>query len=61
MCRCLLYEAPIVRLPGVQGTTIRSVKYALGPQLGTLAFGSAVLTIADILRTAADQVRVLGF
>jgi hypothetical protein len=40
-----------------QGTTIRSIKYALGPQFGTLAFGSAVLTLADILRSAADQAR----
>lgn len=60
-CATIFYEAPIIRLPGMQGTTIRSVKYALGPQLGTLAFGSAVLTVADILRTAADQVQVLGF
>lgn len=39
-----------------QGTTMRSVKYALGPQFGTLAFGAAVLTLVDLARSATDQV-----
>lgn len=40
-----------------KGTTMRSVKYALGPQFGTLAFGAAVLTLVDLARSATDQAR----
>ena len=39
-----------------QGTTTRSIKYALGPQFGTIAFAGAILTLVDLARSATDQV-----
>jgi hypothetical protein len=40
-----------------QGTTTRSIKYALGPQFGTIAFAGAILTLVDLARSATDQAR----
>lgn len=39
-----------------QGTTTRSIKQALGPQFGTLAFAGAILTLVDLARSITDQV-----
>jgi hypothetical protein len=40
-----------------QGTTTRSIKYALGPQFGTIAFAGAILTLVDLARSTTDQAR----
>lgn len=41
---------------GAQGTTMRMVRFALGPQFGTLCFASAVLVVVQLIRSAAEQV-----
>ena len=38
----------------VQGTTLRSVRYALGPSFGSLALGSAILTAVQIARQIVE-------
>ena len=38
----------------LQGTTLRSVKHALGPSFGSLALGSAILTAVQIARQIVE-------
>lgn len=40
-----------------RGTTLRSLKHALGPSFGSLALGSAILTAVQIARQAMEQAR----
>ncbi len=35
---------------------MRMVRFALGPQFGTLCFASAVLVVVQLIRSAAEQV-----
>lgn len=48
------YFAP-PHMPGTRGTTLRSLKHAVGPQLGTLCFGGAILSITHMIRNAAKR------
>lgn len=42
-------------LTSTRGTTLRSLKHALGPQLGSCCLGSLVLTVAEIMRSALEN------
>jgi hypothetical protein len=50
------YFAPVggARL---EGATMRSLKYALGPNFGSLALGSWVLTVIQYVRSALENIR----
>ena len=45
---------------GTKGTTLRSLRHALGPQAGTLCFAAAVTTAARIARALAEGLRRRG-
>jgi len=51
------YFAPPDNPGGTKGTTMRSVRHALGPSFGTLSFGAAVLTLVQLARNAMEQAR----
>ena len=38
-----------------QGNTLRSVKHAMGPSFGSLCFGSAILTLVQLIRNAMES------
>lgn len=42
-------------LTSTRGTTLRSLKHALGPQFGSCCLGSLVLTVAEIMRSALEK------
>lgn len=42
-------------LTSTRGTTLRSLKHALGPQFGSCCLGSLVLTVAEIMRSALEN------
>lgn len=48
------YFAP-PHAPSTRGTTLRSLKHAMGPQMGTLCLGGAVLTATQLIRNAAHR------
>lgn len=52
---CHRYFAPPDAPNGTKGTTLRSVRHALGPSFGTLSFSAAVLTLVDLARNALEQ------
>lgn len=49
------YFAPAGALSATRGTTMRSLKHALGPSFGSLCVSSLVLTISQIMRQALEQ------
>lgn len=53
------YFAPVGQI-NFRGTTLRSVRHALGPNFGSLCFGSLVLTAVQYLRSALEQLRQAG-
>ena len=38
-----------------KGNTMRSVKHAMGPSFGSLCFGSAILTLVQLIRNAMES------
>lgn len=52
LCR---YFAPAGALSATRGTTLRSLKHAMGPSFGSLCLSSLVLTISQIMRQALEQ------
>ncbi len=58
---CVLYMQQVLlrlflklQLMPWQGTTLRSVRHALGPSFGSLALGSAILTAVQIARQIVE-------
>jgi uncharacterized membrane protein required for colicin V production len=51
------YFAPAGVSNSNKGTTIRSIKHALGPSFGSLSFGAAILTLVELARNAMEQAR----
>lgn len=49
------YFAPAGAEDALRGSTLRTVRFALGPQFGTLSLGAAVLTVIQIMRQALQQ------
>lgn len=49
------YFAPPDNPGGTKGTTLRSLKHALGPSFGSLSFGAAILTFVQLARNAMEQ------
>lgn len=49
------YFAPAGALSATRGTTMRSLKHAMGPSFGSLCLSSLVLTISQIMRQALEQ------
>lgn len=41
----------------VRGATLRSLGHALGPARGTLCFSAAIITLCDLVRSAAEQMQ----
>ena len=42
-------------LGSTQGTTVRSLRHALGASFGSLSLGSLVLTVVQLLRNAMEK------
>ena len=38
-----------------KGNALRSVKHAMGPSFGSLCFGSAILTLVQLIRNAMES------
>ena len=49
------YFAPAGAEGTTRGTTKRSLRHALGPQLGSLCFAAAVVVAARYLKALADR------
>ncbi|KAK9918484.1 hypothetical protein WJX75_004393 [Coccomyxa subellipsoidea] len=49
------YFAPAGAEDALKGSTLRTVRFALGPQFGTLALGAAVLTAIQLMRQALQR------
>lgn len=49
------YFAPAGEENATRGTTLRSLRHAFGPQLGTVCFAGAVIAVAQYVKSLADR------
>lgn len=51
------YFAPADNPDSTRGTTVRAMKQALGPSLGTICFGAAIITLTRFVKSLADRLQ----